>query len=94
MVKQLKRYRELNIGEIMAEKKKIETIIQTIDDGIVVVDPEARVTDLNLKAAEILEVKAADFRGEHFLELLSNEEIFRQLKKVLAEGKILPASGE
>jgi NtrC-family two-component system sensor histidine kinase KinB len=94
MVKQLKRYRELNIGEIMAEKKKIETIIQTIDDGIVVVDPEARVTDLNLKAAEILEVKAPDFKGEHFLELLASEEIFHHLKKVLAEGKSLPASGE
>jgi NtrC-family two-component system sensor histidine kinase KinB len=94
MVRQLKRYRELNIGEIMAEKKKIETIIQTIDDGIVVLDTEARVTDLNAKATEILKVKAADFKGEHFLELLGSEEIFRHLKKVLAEGKSLPAGGE
>jgi NtrC-family two-component system sensor histidine kinase KinB len=94
MARQLRRFHELNIGEIMAEKKKSETIIQTIDDGIVVLDPEARVTDLNLKAAEILGVEPADFRGQHFLELLANEEVFRQLKKVLAEGKLPPAGGE
>ena len=94
MARQLRRFHELNIGEIMAEKRKSETIVRTIDDGIVVVDPEARVTDLNPKAEEILGVKAADFQGEHFLELLHNEEVFRQLKRVLAEGKAPPPEAE
>jgi NtrC-family two-component system sensor histidine kinase KinB len=92
MARQLRRFHELNIDEIMTEKRKSETIIRTIDDGIVVVDPEARVTDLNPKAAEIL--GAADFQGAHFLELLSNEEVFLQIKKVLAEGKPTAAGGE
>ena len=94
MARQLRRFHELNIGEIMAEKKKIETIIRTIDDGIVVVDPEARVTDLNPKAAEILGVNPVDFQGEHFLELLHNEEVFGQVKRVLAEGRTPPAGAE
>ena len=94
MARQLKRFHELNIGQIMAEKKKIETIIQTIDDGILVVDTDARVTDLNAKAAEILQLQAREFKGKHFLELLASEEIFQHLKKVLAEGRSLPAAGE
>jgi NtrC-family two-component system sensor histidine kinase KinB len=94
MARQLKRFHELNIGQLMAEKKKIETIIQTIDDGILVVDTEARITDLNAKAAEILQIQAGEFKGRHFLELLASEEIFQHLKKVLAEGRSLPASGE
>lgn len=94
MVKQLKRYRELNIGEIMAEKRKIETVIQTIDTGIVVVDTEARVTDINAMASEIFGVKAADIQGDHFLELLRDEEIFQQVKKALEEGARFPGPGE
>jgi NtrC-family two-component system sensor histidine kinase KinB len=94
MAGQLKRFHELNIGQIMSEKKKIETILQTIDDGILVVDTEARVTDLNAKAAEILRLQGEPFKDRHFLELLGNERIFQQLRKVLAEGLRLPASGE
>jgi NtrC-family two-component system sensor histidine kinase KinB len=94
MARQLRRFHELNIGQIMSEKKKIETILQTIDDGIVVVDTEARVTELNAKAAEILHIRGEQFKGRHFLELLASERIFQQLKKVLAEGLSLPASGE
>jgi NtrC-family two-component system sensor histidine kinase KinB len=94
MVKQLRRYRELNIGEIMAEKKKIETIMRNIDDGIVVVDTEAKITDINIKASEILGVKGADSTGVHFLELLGNEDIFQQMKKTLEEGARSPAPGE
>ena len=94
MVKQLKRYRELNIGEIMAEKKKIETIIRSIDAGIVVVDTEARVTDINTNASEILGVKESDIKGNHFLELLGNEEIFQQLKRALEKGIHFPGPGE
>jgi NtrC-family two-component system sensor histidine kinase KinB len=94
MARQLRRFHELNIGQIMSEKKKIETILQTIDDGILVVDTEARVTDLNAKAAEILRVQPGGFKGRHFLELLGDERIFQQLKRVLAEGQVLPAGGE
>jgi NtrC-family two-component system sensor histidine kinase KinB len=95
MAQQLRHFHELNIGEIMAEKRKSETIVRTIDDGIVVVDPEARVTNLNPKAAEILGVTLGDPRGVPFLELWANEEVFFQLKQVLAEGKAPgPGSGE
>ncbi|MBN2128100.1 MAG: HAMP domain-containing protein, partial [Sedimentisphaerales bacterium] len=37
MVAKLRGYHDLRIGEIIAEKKKTETILQTIDDGIFVV---------------------------------------------------------
>lgn len=94
MVKQLKRYRELNIGEVMAEKKKIETIIHNIDAGIVVVDREAHITDINMRASEFLGVKGSEIKGEHFLELLGNEEIFQPLKLVLEKGVRFPKPGE
>ncbi len=94
MVKQLKRYRELNIGEIMAEKKKIETIIRVIDAGIVVVDNEARITDINTSASDTLGVKESEIKGNHFLEVLGNEDIFQQIKRALEKGVHFPGHGE
>jgi len=94
MIKQLKRYRELNIGQIMAEKKKIETIIHTIDAGIVVVDTDARITDINAKASEILGVKEVEVKGDHFLEVIGEEDIFEQVKKAIEQGSRFPSPGE
>ncbi len=94
MTRQLQSYRELNIGQIMAEKKKIETIIHTIDDGLLVVDTEGRVTDINATAGAILSVEKAEVEGAHFLEVLDNEQIFQQIKGALEKGTRFPGPGE
>jgi len=49
MAKKLKTYRDLNIEQIVAEKRKSESIILSIDDGIVVVDAEEALAKLNEK---------------------------------------------
>ena len=42
----------------MAEKRKSDAIIRSIDDGIVVVDNEFRVTDMNPTAAKALNMES------------------------------------
>ena len=44
MAKKLKAFHDLNIEQIMAEKQKSEAIIRSIDDGIILVDSEFKVT--------------------------------------------------
>jgi NtrC-family two-component system sensor histidine kinase KinB len=94
MARQLRRYRELNIGEVMAEKKKIETIMHNIDVGIVVLDAESRVTDMNLRASEILATTPAAGKGAHLLEVLGDERVFAQVKETLEQGNRFPTPGE
>ena len=87
MVKRLRTYRDLNIDQIMAEKRKSEAIIRSIDDGIVVVDNAFRVTDVNPTAAKALNIESGQIQNKHFLEVVKNEVIFNYVKQSIETGK-------
>lgn len=86
MAKKLKAYHDLNIKQIVAEKRKSDAIIRSIDDGILVVDSEFRVTGLNPTAAEVLGVDYHEAQDRHFLELINNEELFGYIKQSAESG--------
>jgi NtrC-family two-component system sensor histidine kinase KinB len=87
MVRKLKSYRDLNLGRILAEKGKSEAVIGSIDDGIVVVDAEFKVTDVNRAATQALGIDPADAQERHFLEVVKSEELFNYVKDAAQSGK-------
>ena len=87
MVKRLREYRALNINQIMAEKQKSDAIIRSIDDGIVVVDNEFRVTDVNPTAAKALNIESGQIQNRHFLEVVKNEMLFNYVKQSVETGQ-------
>ncbi len=87
MVKRLRAYRDLNIDQIMAEKRKSDAIIRSIDDGIVVVDNEFRVTDMNPTAVKALNIESGQIRNKHFLEVVKNEMLFNYVKQSVETGQ-------
>ena len=87
MVKKLKSYHDLNIDQIMAEKRKSEAIIRSIDDGIVVIDNEFRVTEMNPTAAKALNIDPDQIQGRHFLEVIKNEQLFTYVKQSVETGR-------
>jgi NtrC-family two-component system sensor histidine kinase KinB len=87
MAKKLKSFHDLNIGQILAEKRKSEAIIRSIDDGIVVVDDKLLVTGMNPTAAAALGVEADQAQEKHFLEVVKNEELFDYLKQTVETGQ-------
>jgi NtrC-family two-component system sensor histidine kinase KinB len=87
MVKRLREYRALNINQIMAEKRKSDAIIRSIDDGIVVVDNEFRVTDVNPTAAKALNIESGHIQNKHFLEVVKNEMLFNYVKQSVETGQ-------
>ena len=93
MVRRLQAYHNLNIEQIIAEKRKGEAILQNIDDGIVVVDADLRVTDLNPTAAGALGVDPDRARGRHFLEVVRSDKLFTYVK-TSAESCAPPAIAE
>ena len=86
MVAKLKAYHDLNVGKIVAEKRKSEAIIQSIDDGIVVVDAEFKVTDINPSAARLLDTDRERTLDRHFLEVVKSEKIFDYIKESVETG--------
>ena len=87
MAKKLKAYHDLNIDQIMAEKRKSEAIIRSIDDGIVVIDNEFRVTGMNPTAAKALNIDPDQSQNKHFLEVVKNEILFNYVKQSVETGQ-------
>jgi NtrC-family two-component system sensor histidine kinase KinB len=87
MIKKLKAFHDLNIKQIITEKRKSEAIIRSISDGIVVVDSEFKIADLNPTAAEALNVDYHEVQGRHFLELINNEELYAYIKQAAESGQ-------
>ena len=88
MVRKLKAFHNLDIKQIVAEKQKSEAIIRSIDDGIIVVDAEFKVTDLNPTAEHALRIEVGKAQGKHFLEVVKNEQLFEYVKQSLESGRV------
>jgi NtrC-family two-component system sensor histidine kinase KinB len=88
MVQKLRAYREINIGQLVAEKRKSEAIIQRIDDGIVVMDHQFMVTSMNPSAAKMLNLQSKQAENRHFLEVVKSGELFDHLKAAAESGTV------
>ncbi len=73
MAEKLKHFHDMNIDEILAEKRKSEAIIRSVDDGLVVVDEKLLITNLNPKAAAIFGVDPEEALGKHVLEVVRDD---------------------
>ena len=87
MAKKLKGYHDLNIGKLLAEKRKSEAIISGLDDGIIVVDADFKVLDINPAAARAVGAASEFARGRHFLEVVKDEKLFRLIREAAESGR-------
>ncbi|NTW37005.1 MAG: HAMP domain-containing protein, partial [Syntrophobacteraceae bacterium] len=87
MADKLKQFNEMNIEQILAEKRKSEAIIRSVDDGLLVVDEKLLITNLNPKAATIFDVSAEDALGKHVLEVVRDDRVFLGLKAGLEDAQ-------
>lgn len=87
MAEKLRKFHEMNIGKIIAEKLKSEAIIQSVDDGIIVVDDRLVINNINPKAALIFGVHKDSLLGRHFFEAVRDERLFHLLKQSVESGE-------
>lgn len=86
MIGKVRSYNRLNIGKVIAEKRKIDSLIRSIDDGIIVIDENLIITDMNPKAEEIIGFEFNKNNPKHFLEILNNEKLLDAVKKTIETG--------
>jgi NtrC-family two-component system sensor histidine kinase KinB len=86
MTQKLKKYHEMNIEQIIAEKLKSEAIISSVDDGIIVVDDQLVINNVNPKAALIFGMHKDEMLGRHFAEVMREEGLFELLKQSVESG--------
>jgi two-component system, OmpR family, sensor histidine kinase NblS len=70
MAERLERYEEQNIEELTAEKVKLETLVSTIADGAVLLDPDMRIILVNPAAQQLFGWEAHHVVGDNALSCL------------------------
>jgi NtrC-family two-component system sensor histidine kinase KinB len=73
------------IDAVLAEKAKTEAVIESIDDGLVVLDPAGVVVHVNEIACAILDVERRDVLGRPFQQLGTTHPHYLRLRAVVAE---------
>jgi len=86
MAERLEQFEKLNIDRVIYEKNKTEAIIESLEDGIVLIDPGGIVTHINEIAALILGVERGDALGSPFDDLNSSHPHYLRVRAALSEG--------
>jgi NtrC-family two-component system sensor histidine kinase KinB len=88
MARKLGSYHRMNVDRILAEKLKGDAVLRSIEDGVVVVDAEFRVTNMNPQAGHMLGVDPeAAVAEKHFLEVVRDERLFELMKQTAKSGR-------
>jgi NtrC-family two-component system sensor histidine kinase KinB len=96
MAAQLRSFRAMNLERITAEQRKTETVIDSIDDGLVAVDTDLRVMNMNPVAAHLFEIEGGveAARERHFLEAIDDRRLFEHVRQTVASGRAPAFDGE
>jgi len=72
MAERLEYYDRMNVERIVYEKSKTEAIIESLEDGVVLIDSDGIVAHINEVAALIMGIEPAEALGSRFDDLSSN----------------------
>lgn len=83
MAVKLKEYEAQNLDQILFEKKRLEAIIENLDDAVLILDRDQRVISANRAALEVLGLEQARVIGQYAPDIaLSNNVIREMIKKI------------
>ena len=83
MAERLEQFEKLNVDRLIYEKAKTEAIIESIEDGIVLINPKGIVSHINEIAAIILGVQREDALGSPFDDLNSSHPHYIRIRSAL-----------
>ena len=83
MAERLEHYDRLNVERLVYEKSKTEAIIESLEDGVVLIDSEGVVAHINEVAALIMGIEINDALGSSFDDLSSNHPHYLRVRNAL-----------
>lgn len=81
MSSKLKEYEENNLHRLLVEKKRMETIINSLNDAIFVIDENKKIISLNKAAQEITGLKDSEIIGQYAPDIALSNDLFREVLK-------------
>src|SRR5450830_81597 len=82
MASKLQAYDLLNINQLMKEKQKIEAIVESISDGVVVTGASNRILLINKAAEKIFNISEEEFLKKDFTYAIKNPDLFNLIDSV------------
>jgi two-component system, NtrC family, sensor histidine kinase KinB len=73
MTERLRTYEELNVSQLIVEKKKSEAIVASIPDPVIMVDEGNKVLLMNQAARRLLQVHGTDWQGRPLGEIVEDD---------------------
>lgn len=80
MIKRLQKYEELNINKLLSEKKKSETVIESINDPVVMIDENFEILLSNKAFNSII----TENNNEKFKQIISDDKIIEVINNLLS----------
>jgi two-component system, NtrC family, sensor histidine kinase KinB len=84
MAERLEQFERLNVDLLIYEKRKTEAIVESLEDGIVLIDPDGIVTHMNEIAGLILGIEREEALGSAFDDLSSNSPHYVRIRAALS----------
>jgi PAS domain S-box-containing protein len=91
MAHKLDEYEHSNLAQIIFEKKRIETIINKMNDPIIGLDEKKRILFVNTEAIKIIGKDPKDLIGNYAPDVAVRNDLLRSLIKDLMEGNLFSA---
>ena len=82
------------IGDLAGEKDMLSAVLETMADGVVVIDHDRRVVLTNQTAQELLELRSTQTAGARFSDLVRDHELQSAVSRSLESGVLAEADVE
>lgn len=92
MADRLQAFHRLNVDQLVAEQQKSEAILRSIEDGLMVVDGQFRVANVNRAALHLLQLSPKSVFGRPLTQLIGDARLLGLAKEALATGQPPPVS--
>jgi two-component system, NtrC family, sensor histidine kinase KinB len=83
MTLRLNKYEELNIERIIAEKKKSESIVESITEAIIVTDSSNNIILLNEQAENVFKIKESEVIDKNMYPVIKNKQITNWINDIV-----------
>jgi PAS domain S-box-containing protein len=80
MTERLRRFEQMNIDRIIAEKRKSEAIVESISDGLIVTDAQMRVIHINKTIADLFGCKENEAEMQNVTSVIRDERVIALIR--------------
>lgn len=93
MAQKLDEYEHSNLARVLFEKRRIDTLIQIMSEGIIGLDENRRILFANPVACRLLGVPESQVTGKYAPDVAASNDLMRTLIQPLMDGTTLTAGG-